>query len=130
MPRVYRNKIESPEEMEKLIDSYFDECDENQEPYTICGMALSIGLNRRTILNYQKRPEFTHIIEMAKARVEESVERGLMKGYNATGCIFNLKNNFGWEDKSTSVHEGDIKYTKTKILQVVGVGTTSDTNPE
>ena len=48
-------------------------------------------------LNYEGREGFVDTVKRAKARVEVRLEERL-DGSNATGTIFNLKNNFGWKD--------------------------------
>lgn len=52
--------------------------------------------------------EYANIIEEAKTRIEEFVETCLFKSGIATGVIFNLKNNFGWNDKQEVEHTGDV----------------------
>lgn len=102
-------KYSSPEEMQEAIDAYFDECKENENPPTITGLALSLGFcTRQSLLDYAEKDEFLATVKSAKLRVEESLERGILKGYNAAGGIFNLKNNFGWVDKKEIGHSGEI----------------------
>lgn len=94
-------KFESVEQLESMIESYFIDCDDNEEPYTITGLALWLDTNRETLLNYEERPEFFDTIKRAKLRCENWVEKGLLKNkVNATAGIFNLKNNYGWKDKT------------------------------
>ena len=59
-------------------------------------------MDRKTLLRYEKEyeDEFCHTIKIAKERVQEFVECCLFKKGIAPGVIFNLKNNFGWEDKT------------------------------
>jgi hypothetical protein len=108
----------SPEQLQKLIDAYFAKCDArvstrfdkdgepistlNPEPYTMSGLALSMGFDRQTILNYSKKDEYVGTIKAARQKVEADVERRLMETSNQTGAIFNLKNNFAWVDKQES----------------------------
>lgn len=66
---------------------------------TISGLALYLGIDRRTIVNYSNKEEYFPTIRKARARIESHIEKKLY-GNNVTGCIFNLKNNFGWKDKS------------------------------
>lgn len=96
-PRKYKNV----EELNKLIDEYFLFCDQNQRPYTITGLALWLDMDRKGLLRYEKdyEDEFCHAITRAKERVQEFVECCLFKKGIAPGVIFNLKNNFGWEEK-------------------------------
>lgn len=137
-------KFKSPEEIQKMIDAYFADCDPHPEkfvihewhtkkkkrknekgiqeeyeandyskppktrtewrisdpkPYTITGLAMALGTSRETLINYEKRDEFFDTIKAAKIRVEQYWELQLL-GNHATGPIFNLKNNYGWKDKT------------------------------
>lgn len=96
-PRKYKNV----EELNNLIDEYFRFCDQNHRPYTITGLALWLDMDRKGLLRYEKdyEDEFCHAITRAKERVQEFVECCLFKKGIAQGVIFNLKNNFGWEEK-------------------------------
>lgn len=108
--------FKTPEELQVKIDEYFAFCDNrlqqvysaksdgvieimNPAPYTMSGLALSMGLDRQTILNYSAKDEFFGTIKAAREKVHADVETRLMEK-NATGAIFNLKNNFGWVDKT------------------------------
>lgn len=95
-PRKYKNI----EELQELIDEYFSYCDESHRPYTITGLALYLDMDRQTLLRYEKtyEDEFCYTIKRAKERVQEFVECCLFKKGIAQGVIFNLKNNFKWEE--------------------------------
>jgi len=99
------------------IQEYFEFCDNrstsiyvkelgdnvsiaNPAPYTMSGLARFLGVDRGTILSYSKHDEFYSTIKAAKAKVEEDIETRLLEGKNQAGAIFNLKNNFGWVDKT------------------------------
>ena len=97
MPRP--NKFKSVEEMQIAIDNYFKDCDANERPYTISGLAYALDTTRRTLLDYEENDEFTHTIKKAKAKIEQFVEERLFSGSNTAGVIFNLKNNYNWVDK-------------------------------
>ena len=96
-PRKYTNV----EELEILIDEYFEMCDKTHRPYTITGLALYLDMDRRTLLRYENDydDQFCLTIKRAKERVQEFVECCLFKKGITAGVIFNLKNNFGWQDK-------------------------------
>jgi len=101
MPAGRPPKFESVEQLESLIESYFINCDQEKRPYTITGLALWLGTTRETLLDYKEKPEFSDSIKAAKSRCENWVEEGaLMNRVNATSAIFNLKNNYGWKDKT------------------------------
>lgn len=90
-------KFQSPEELDKRIDAYFDEDDFP----TITGLALYLDTSRETLREYSERPEFVDSIKRAVDRCEHFVNRGMLSGkLNVTGAIFNLKNNYGWKDKT------------------------------
>ncbi|MET3699524.1 DNA-packaging protein gp3 [Bacillus oleivorans] len=111
------------EELEEKISAYFYMCDthmqtmftkEGQEisvpapkPYTISGLAHFLGTNRQTLLNYEERDEFFDTIKRAKAKIEAFVEESLWTPKVTAGVIFNLKNNFGWVDKSELQQSGE-----------------------
>ena len=95
-PRKYK----SAKEMQDRIDRYFAECDEQDRPYTITGLALALDMDRQRLLNYSADDEFYDTIKKAKAKCERYAEERLFQGGNAAGVIFNLKNNYGWRDKT------------------------------
>ena len=89
------------EEMEKIIEDYFDLCNKKHLPYTVSGLAIALDMTRETLLRYEEQNEFSDTIKRAKQRVEGYAEMCLFRGGGiATGVIFSLKNNFGWKDKT------------------------------
>lgn len=118
MPAGRPLKFTSVEDMQNKIDAYFRYCDENDKPYTISGLALALDTCRDTLLEYQGKEEFSDTINKAKQKVHVFVEERLF-GSNVAGPIFNLKNNFGWKDKTdhelTGEGGGPIKTTVTFV---------------
>jgi hypothetical protein len=101
-------KFKTVKELQKKIDVYFKKCIEDEDPYTITGLALALDCDRQTLLNYEKKEEFFGTIKKAKLKVENYLETKALKGdIVPVMTIFNLKNNFGWKDKT----EHDIKAT-------------------
>ena len=104
-------KFQSVEELQILIDNYFKKMDEEKRPYTITGLALALDTTRETLLDYQKKDEFSEqdfnhnqkfsdTIHKAKLRCENYAEESLWKPKVATGVIFNLTNNYKrWKQK-------------------------------
>ena len=93
-------KYTSVEEVEKLIEKYFEECKTDKRPYTMSGLAYALDMDRKTLLNYSKNEDFFLTIKKAKDFVEQSLEEKLISTSGvATGIIFNLKNNYDWKDK-------------------------------
>lgn len=93
-------KYKTQEDLQKGIDEYFKKCDETQRPYTMSGLALSLGIDRVTLIRYGDRDLFATQIKEAKDRVQAQLEENALMGKgNATFTIFNLKNNYGWRDQ-------------------------------
>lgn len=132
-------KYKSAEEIQKMIDKYFKECegevlkDSNgevltdkhgqpfivgQRPPTVTGLALALGFNsRQALLNYQGREEFNDTITRAKAYVERYAEERLFDKDGANGAKFSLANNFdGWKEKQAI--EADVKNDLTISIEL------------
>lgn len=107
MPAGRPKIIETPEEFTKRADAYFDEkCNANQ-PVTISGLALAVGLSSRESLDeYGRREEFSDAVKQAKLRVAQAYEERLW-GTSPTGAIFALKNIAAWRDQQDVKHSGD-----------------------
>lgn len=98
------------EAFDKKVEEYFDMCDNTTigigdkiitKPYTITGLCLYLDTTRETLREYELREDFVDTIKKAKNKIENYVEEHSMTGeLNPTVCIFNLKNNFGWKDKT------------------------------
>lgn len=106
-------KWESVEELEAGIDAYFAECQGREKPPTITGLALHLGTNLQTLLDYQgvnpDRPEFADpafadAIKRAKTRCALPLEERLAEGQgHPAGAIFLLKNH-GFRDTQDVAH--------------------------
>lgn len=118
-------KYKSAEEMQKVIDEYFESCFrvmrnkegeaiidtrtekycyEQYKPFTVSGLAYALGIDRRTLLNYSDKDEFFPTIKRAKNRIEVFLEESLITGGSCSGIIFNLKNNYDWKDKLENIN--------------------------
>lgn len=94
-------KFKTPEELENAVNQYFAECEVKEKPKTMSGLALALGIDRRTLVNYSDKDEYFPTIKNARQIVEQQNEEMLVSGKgSATGIIFNMKNNFGWVDKT------------------------------
>lgn len=83
-----------------------------QKPYTITGLAVALETTRKTLRDYESgkydnpdidesiREQFSNTITRAKVRIEQFAEQHLFTGKSPAGAMFNLKNNYGWEDKT------------------------------
>lgn len=121
-------KFRTPEALQKQIDRYFESCwtqkidpsgipmfirDTNGKqtkkkvliqikPYTITGLAVFLHTTRETLSDYEAKKRFSDTIKRAKAVIHAYAEESLFVGKNPAGVIFNLKNNWGWIDKTVS----------------------------
>jgi hypothetical protein len=130
MAKVGRPLIfQSVEQLQAAIEDYFTFCDNrikqvhskegesyavsNPEPYTMSGLALALGIDRKTLLNYSNKEEFFPTIKAARNKVEADVERRMSDKETFTpGLIFNAKNNFDWKDKTEQdiSHSGNVSF--------------------
>ena len=86
-------------ELKKDIESYLSECTKKGKPPTLSGLALALDISRQTLINYGKDELFGTTVARARQTVESQWEEMLATA-KGTGVQFNLKNNFGWRDKS------------------------------
>lgn len=110
MAEVGRPMKYTIEDFNKMVEEYFIMCDKHiiengdkiiHKPYTITGLCLYLDISRETLNNYEAIPEFLDTIKKAKNKIENYVEEMSLNGLlNPTVSIFNLKNNFGWKDKT------------------------------
>jgi hypothetical protein len=102
-------KYKTEKELEEGIDKYFQECDEKEKPYTMSGLAYSLGIDRATLVRYGDRDLFATLIKEAKQKVECQLEENALMGKsNSTFTIFNLKNNYGWRDQVQVKNDNEI----------------------
>lgn len=92
--------IETPEEFDALLEAYLERVlnPDTWEPVTLTGLVLSLGFScKQSLYEYGQRPEFTESVKRARLVVEHAYELNL-RGQNAAGVIFALKN-MDWSDK-------------------------------
>lgn len=107
----------TPDELSKKIDKYFDTTP--TEDITITGLCIYLNINKDTFYEYNKKPEFKNITEMARLKVEHAYELSL-RHYGRAGDIFALKN-FGWRDKQElAVGAGDFGSSLDKFVDKLG----------
>jgi hypothetical protein len=129
-------------EMQIKIDEYFEYCDNrtremhseklgdmivpDPEPYTMSGLAWHLDLSRQALIDYEHRDLYLDAIKKARQRVEYDNERRLVDKRTFTpGIIFNLKNNFGWRDKTeTDITSGG------KPIPILGGHDTNNSDKE
>jgi hypothetical protein len=93
-------KFLDPKELEKKGMKYIDDCRNNKKPITVTGLCLCLETTRDTLMEYQRKKEFSDTIKRLKLYAENYAEEYLYNpnGRAVVGAIFALKN-FGWSDK-------------------------------
>lgn len=93
-PPKYNNCLD----LDAACELYFDECKDNTKGPTVTGLALALGfVDRQSLYDNEKNPEFSCVIKRARTVVEASYEEALQHN-SPTGAIFALKN-MGWRDR-------------------------------
>lgn len=100
-----------PSILQADVDIYFA----SEGKKTMTGLALALGFDsRQSLYDYQKKEEFSYIINKALLRIECQYEENL-HGNNVAGSIFVLKN-MGWKDKTETEFSGGLQ-----IEQITGM---------
>jgi len=104
------NSLEDPDARESVLSGYSEE-DKETIAYiedlrpTVSGLAYTLDMATETLRDYGTKDEFSATVKKAKQRLERFLEQNLY-GQSVVGTIFNLKNNFGWKDKTERGHSG------------------------
>lgn len=104
-------KFKSVQGLQKIINIYFQESDNKKKPYTISGLALALGVDRKVLLDYESGSRdkyweeltgesegYSRAIKAAKNRIAAQWEQKTFTRGNA-GDIFMLKN-LGFKDRT------------------------------
>ena len=134
MKTVFNN----PEELKEKILAYFDGLRKDPDgdliqPPTLSGLALHLGVTRRTLANYiadaeredgqkpnkKRSAQCAHLIMLAKAQMEQYLEEQLLMRSKTHGVEFALQNGYGWGQKQTVDVKSDVKAeVKTEVTPV------------
>lgn len=112
MPKTYERRFVTYDEDGKEIANYeTSPCLDRKgnpifyqiRPFTISGLAVALDTTRDVLLDYENKVEnaaFSNTIKKAKQIIHNYAEEFLFNGKNSTGAIFNLKNNWGYVDRT------------------------------
>lgn len=123
-PKIF----ETPEALQKAFDEYMGWCAAYTRPTlnnkggitevpapripTVGDFCEYHKIDRRTLYEYDQRPEYSDTIKSIQERILERKHNALLNGEgNTTGLIFDLKCNHGWRDKQVIEHEGEVRVT-------------------
>lgn len=82
------------------------------KPPTITGLCLFLGISLDTFENYAKDKTLGEVISWARLVIEQYLEEQLSIRDKPQGIIFNLKNNFGYTEKSEVTVGGVEEYIR------------------
>lgn len=87
-----------------------------REP-SVGGLCLHLGISKQTWSSYQHSEELGRVCEEFMLRLEDHLVNKLdgNKTKTVQGVVFNLKNNFGWKDK-TDVVQTNVGMTMEEYL--------------
>lgn len=111
-------RYSSAEEMQMIIDQYFEDCAGTlltdtsgqlvldrlgcpivvgRRPPTMTGLAMALGFRtRKSLCDYKRKGEFQNTVMRARLRVENYAEQRLYDCDGVRGAMFSLVHNFGW----------------------------------
>ena len=46
-------KFQNPDELEQKVELYFEKCNDDDEPYTVTGLAMTLGISVQGLRNYR-----------------------------------------------------------------------------
>lgn len=113
-------KFNSPEELQEKINEFYDYCEARELPLSFERLSTFIGIDRKTIYNYEKKDEYFHSIKEVRERImADLMEKGLNGSINSTFGIFCLKN-YGYSDRQ------DIVASNTNVNKNIDVSNLTD----
>ena len=107
-----KKKYETPEELQKAVDLYFDGCEQKEKDTGVpcfpdcAGMLVAIGMKEPTVQSYISKDHefsegFKEVFDEALLRRESYLSRASMDNKKASGCFNLLKQpkNGGYIDR-------------------------------
>ena len=71
------------------------------KPLTITGLCIHCGIIKEQLQDYAEDKDYSFIVKQAREEIENYLQYVSMnEQYNVTGTIFNLKANFGYNDRA------------------------------
>lgn len=100
-------KFKNVEELEEKIEEYKAYLDKSGNPPTMAGLAYFIGLDRKSIFNYQRKDQFFPTLKKFRDWIMMNYEEIAIAGKQPSGVIFLLKN-YGYTDRQEVEHSGEV----------------------
>ncbi len=109
--------------LRRRVNEYFDDCDFKKKDYTVPGLALYLGLQTRTLMNYRQHsehPDYQRVVDYALQRIEAYTAEKLFTTKGSTkGIEFLLQNTANYANKSDVNSKAELELTeKEKVKQL------------
>ena len=101
-------------QLEKLVNGYFDMCDEINaandkkivKPYTVAGFLCYTGLTAESFEELIKKSDYDKLLTGAKMKIEAYIEEKYLTGeLSGNASQGSLKYHFGWGEKPSVKEE-------------------------
>ena len=120
-------KFQDADELVDAIDKYFEMCDEENTPYTVSGLALTLGISVVQLRDYKNCANDINVLKQLDANVKQELSFVVKRAYDIcenyaeakmldpkskktpVGYIFALKNFGHWVDKQEIINTSDVK---------------------
>lgn len=116
---VWKPPLYTPKELKAKADEYFKYCQsviinrwinwKIHKPFTISWFNLFAWISKNYLSEVAKKDEYLGTVEYIRNFIENDVEeKALIWVYSPSASSFNLKNNFGWSEKTETTLSWDL----------------------
>jgi hypothetical protein len=106
-------RFKTVEELDELIDAYFEHCETKGKPALIVGFQNYAELPESTYREYKNKEGFSRSLARLKKKAEESLLLGGLTGeYNASITRLIASHNFGITETTNQNINADVKVSK------------------
>jgi hypothetical protein len=92
-------KFQDPAAFDRMVDEFFNMCEETGKKPTIEHLAVYMGTNDETLHDYSEIKEYSGSYKKAKERCLNWLISNGLEARNPAMHIFLAKNNYGYKDK-------------------------------
>lgn len=99
MSQELLTKFDNKEKILATAEKYFTDCFEKNEPLTVTGLAMKLGITRGELVDFPKDHEYYRTVSRILLICENYAEKKIYSKDNK-GAMFILKN-LGWKDRDS-----------------------------
>lgn len=74
-------KFQDPEELEKKVADYFIQCDKNDEPYTVTGLAYTLGISVKRLRDYNTCVDDINVLKQLEPHEKRALSSIVKRAY-------------------------------------------------